>query len=738
MATIKDVAKEANVSIGTVSNVINGKTNNKELIRRVENAIEKLDFRLNGKAKSLKMKCTYLIGVVVDHLENAETGLVLEALERRFGNEGYSLVIKTAGKNAVLEKKQVDQFMKTGVDGIVIMTGNPDKKWEKLVEGSDIPVVLLDKCIIKSENISVIYMDYKTAIDRFFRWCEKNNYKKIAMILGTDILDSDSIAEMISRHSNLQVYYKLVGNYSAEAGFKATCELLYENKSVDVIFIGNKCMESGVFQATRMLGYEEVMHYVCAKNGKWLEDENRYEGIIDLSFLKLGEKAAKKILTSLKSGKRQLTIEKIEAEFKEISYSIKKSDKRKMPTYKKSLTVAILNADTAKVLKKISDIYELEKDVHIIYHCLEYHDLWNIIMDPTRIEGLKIDIFMYDILWKDSLIRRKLLKDISELEENEEYFDDYIEGIVDICGRKNGKLYGLPFLTGTQLLFYQRDLFVDESIQIQFQRMYGYKLEVPQTLDEYLNVARFFTREYNPKSPIQYGSAMINQGNLYNSIEFLNCLWTYNADIIRNGRCVADTEEFRVAMEKYKELYRYTRPEARITSWEDLAEEFKNGKTAMIQLYDSYAFDLNNCEHSKVAGNIECATVAGKCPVTGGWGLGIYERSSNQEQALDFVKWVCGPAYDKLYSVLAGISNRKNFYENKDLELLYPWKKRVLESYRISQNRKQLSDTEDENATMIFYDRILGRTICDIVLGKIAVEDGIEKIQEETEKMQMG
>ena len=736
MATIKDVAKEANVSIGTVSNVINGKTNNEELIRRVENAIEKLDFRLNGKAKSLKMKCTYLIGVVVENLENAETGLILEALERRLENEGYSLVIKMAGKNAVLEKKQISQLMKTGVDGMIIMTGNSNKKWEKLVDGSNIPVVLLDKCIMKSENISVIYIDYKRAVDRFFRWCEKNGYKKIAMILGTEVLDSESIAEIVSAHSKLQVHYRLVGNYPAEAGFKATCELLYENEVVDVIFIGNKCMESGVFQAARMLGYEEAIHYVCAKNGKWLEDENRYEGIIDLSFLKQGEEAAKKILESLKSGKRQMTIGKIEAEFKEIAYSLNKSGKRKLPEYKKSLTVAILNPDTAKVLKEISDIYELETDVHIIYHCLEYHDLWNIIVNPERIKGLKIDIFMYDILWKDSLIQRNLLKDISELEENEEYFEDYIEGIVDICGRRKGKLYGLPFLTGTQLLFYQRDLFVDEAIQIQFQRMYGYKLEVPKTQDEYLNVARFFTREFNPKSPVQYGSAMINQGNLYNSIEFLNRLWTYNADIIRNGYCYADTAEFRVAVEKYKELYQYTRPEARITSWEDLAEEFKNGKTAMIQLYDSYAYDLNNYEHSKVAGNIECATVAGKCPVTGGWGLGIYEGSSNQEQAQEFVKWVCGPAYDKLYSVLAGISNRKNFYENKDLELLYPWKKRVLESYRISKNRRQLSNIVDENANMMFYDRILGKTICDMVLGKIAIEEGIKKIQEETEKIQ--
>lgn len=62
-----------------------------------------------------------------------------------------------------------------------------------------------------------------------------------------------------------------------------------------------------------------------------------------------------------------MTIGKIEAEFKEIAYSFNKSGKRKLPEYKKSLTVAILNADTAKVLKEISDIYELETDVHIIY-----------------------------------------------------------------------------------------------------------------------------------------------------------------------------------------------------------------------------------------------------------------------------------------------------------------------------------------------------------------------------------
>ena len=54
MATIKEVAKLAGVSVGTVSNVLNGKTSNDELIERVENAINQLSYRPDANARSLK------------------------------------------------------------------------------------------------------------------------------------------------------------------------------------------------------------------------------------------------------------------------------------------------------------------------------------------------------------------------------------------------------------------------------------------------------------------------------------------------------------------------------------------------------------------------------------------------------------------------------------------------------------------------------------------------------------
>lgn len=54
MATIKDVAKLANVSLGSVSNVINGKTKNEDLIERVEAAMRQLSYRPDATARSLK------------------------------------------------------------------------------------------------------------------------------------------------------------------------------------------------------------------------------------------------------------------------------------------------------------------------------------------------------------------------------------------------------------------------------------------------------------------------------------------------------------------------------------------------------------------------------------------------------------------------------------------------------------------------------------------------------------
>lgn len=69
MATIKEIAKKCNVSIATVSNILNGKPNASEKIRqKVLQAIEELNYTPNYVAKNLKMKKTRTIGVIAEDL----------------------------------------------------------------------------------------------------------------------------------------------------------------------------------------------------------------------------------------------------------------------------------------------------------------------------------------------------------------------------------------------------------------------------------------------------------------------------------------------------------------------------------------------------------------------------------------------------------------------------------------------------------------------------------------------
>ena len=96
MATIKEVAKLAGVSVGTVSNVLNGKTSNDELIERVENAINQLSYRPDANARSLKNTKSKLIGVIMPEVCQSDHAHFLSSLENFLREKGYGLILKMA------------------------------------------------------------------------------------------------------------------------------------------------------------------------------------------------------------------------------------------------------------------------------------------------------------------------------------------------------------------------------------------------------------------------------------------------------------------------------------------------------------------------------------------------------------------------------------------------------------------------------------------------------------------
>lgn len=736
MATIKDVAKMAGVSVGTVSNVINGKTNNTALIEKVEAAVEALGFRPDGKARSLKSTQTYLIGLLIGSLRASGVQTLVSAIERAVQKKGYNVLVKISDNNAVLERKYIETFIQMGVDGIIVDTSVKEKKWLTMKGLEKIPVIFMEQMPSVTKEMNVVCIDYEAALKDFLKWCSRTGKRRAAVILRKGMADRE-LLKNLPVPDGTDVVFKITGHNAAGDGFKAAYELFYENgdQGIDAVLAGSQALAKGIFQAADILGYGSSIRYACVKNENWIEDSQIYDCIIDASFLELADTVAGRLLKCLENKEKAgMDILQIQAKFKVCD------EKRRWPGRLSAkgeniLRAAILDADTAKVMAMVTQAYERKSGIHIEFEFYPYHELWKLSGDRQRQKEEKLDIMMYDMMWKEDLVKAGILSPLQlKPGEQETYESEYIENILNVYGVCGGVVCGLPFLTGTQLLFYQKDLFEDAALKRQFMLKYGYPLDIPKTWDKFLDTAEFFTRKFNGKSPVKYGTSVINTGNLYNSIEFLNFLWPTGGDIIRDNKLVIDTPSVKMALEQYKRAYLYTSGNI-CNSWGDIAAEFKSGDTAMAVLYDSYAFGINDPMTSKAAGNVESALIPGRTPVLGGWGLGCLAQSDKYMLSGEFIKWVCGPECDQLFSVLSGISSRKNFYLNRDLDMLYPWKKDILESYVMSGSRSRLDYEGKPDMNMTLYDEILGKNINSIMKNELSVDEGIDRIQKETEKL---
>ena len=146
--TIKDVAREAGVSIATISYVLNKKENlSRETIDRVNEAIKKLNYVPDLSARSLVNKRSNLIGVVIPQTEPGKQLLFnnpfysefLSGVEYIARQQGYHIII--SGADA--DKSYLEVSGKRNLDGIIILGMYPEEFYKDLKK-SNIPIVLVD------------------------------------------------------------------------------------------------------------------------------------------------------------------------------------------------------------------------------------------------------------------------------------------------------------------------------------------------------------------------------------------------------------------------------------------------------------------------------------------------------------------------------------------------------------------------------------------------------------------
>ncbi len=158
--TMRDVAKEAGVSIATVSRVINGQGNvNEENIKRVNDAISKMNYNVNVIAKNLKEEKTNTIGIIIPDISNPYFMKIAKGLEDTIEKYGFQLIFGSSNEDTIKEKQLINLFYGKRVDAILLATAGNNDSIIHHIRKQGIPIILLDRRLEDSSNYCMIEED---------------------------------------------------------------------------------------------------------------------------------------------------------------------------------------------------------------------------------------------------------------------------------------------------------------------------------------------------------------------------------------------------------------------------------------------------------------------------------------------------------------------------------------------------------------------------------------------------
>ncbi len=138
--TIKDVAREAGVSLGTVSKVINGKPVGEDYRRRVEEAIERLGYQVNTYARSLKTNKTNCVALLMPSLQHPFYAILTDEITACLMRRGYRSLLMITNFDPKAEQKCFDLVQQNKADGVIALTYAAD-----LEVDASIPIVTIDR-----------------------------------------------------------------------------------------------------------------------------------------------------------------------------------------------------------------------------------------------------------------------------------------------------------------------------------------------------------------------------------------------------------------------------------------------------------------------------------------------------------------------------------------------------------------------------------------------------------------
>ena len=254
------------------------------------------------------------------------------------------------------------------------------------------------------------------------------------------------------------------------------------------------------------------------------------------------------------------------------------------------------------------------------------------------------------------------------------------------------------------MMMYRKDLFENADEKQAFKKKYGYDLAPATTLQQYRDIAEFFTRPAGATAAGEklaeplYGVAMAGKRHTATTLEWMNYSWAYGGDIFdAQGMPAIDSPANVDSLQYEVDLSKFAPPTFTTSTWDEVTAQLQQGQAAQSLTWGDTAGSIEDKSQSKTAGKMGYASI----PVLkdgnqsyshlGSWTYTIDYASKNQDAASVFLAWAMSKPVQFELAKQGGLPALRSAFEDSELSAQLPYWSQELKSLEEARSRPRIA-----------------------------------------------
>jgi len=260
MATIREIARLTNLSVGTVSNVLNDvNTVSEENRAKILEAIKKLNYTPSRIARSLSKKRTKNIAFIIPDITNPFFPEVVRGAQDLLAKKGYYVFLCNSDNDPEKEKNYIYDLISMWVDGMIIAPSDSDYRNLDVFSRITSPLIIVDREIEELKRDLVI-VNNKEGSYEMVNFLISSGHRKIVALMGPEHVKTaqkrhEGWVKAMSENELFSDDLVDWGSFSIDSGYEMAGKMLDKVGEFDAIFAGNDLIAIGAIQLLEEKGY---------------------------------------------------------------------------------------------------------------------------------------------------------------------------------------------------------------------------------------------------------------------------------------------------------------------------------------------------------------------------------------------------------------------------------------------------------------------------------------------------